>query len=63
MIKSRRMRLTGHVVCMGRNACMQNIGGNARKERVLSEYLDVGGGQDRDQWMYLVITVRNLRVP
>jgi hypothetical protein len=31
-MKSRRIRWGGHVACMGAEECIQDFGGNARKE-------------------------------
>jgi hypothetical protein len=78
MIKSRRMRWTGHVARMGRGG--MHIRGKARrKDRPRSKWVDnikmdlreIGWGginwidlaQDSDQWTALVNTVMNLRVP
>jgi hypothetical protein len=42
MIKSRRMRWAGHVARKVEEECMQDIGGNARKEGDHWENQDVG---------------------
>jgi hypothetical protein len=41
MIKSRRMRWTGHVARTGRRGCIYDIGGENQKERDHQEYEDV----------------------
>jgi hypothetical protein len=84
MIKSRRMRWTGHVTRMGekRNAYRILVGkpegktplGRPRRMWVDNIKMDlkemvwygvdwIDLAQDRDQWMALVYTVMNLRVP
>jgi hypothetical protein len=79
MIKSRRIRLTGHVALMGRRGMHIGIWLESQKEIDHYEDLDVGRtdlreigwgvmdrndlAQDRDQWSALANTVMNLRRP
>jgi hypothetical protein len=79
MIKSRRMRWTGHVARMGetKNACRILVGkpeGRPRRKWVNNIKMglrEIGWGdmdwidlaEDRDQWSVLVNKVMNLRVP
>jgi hypothetical protein len=84
MIKSRRMRWTGHVASMGekRNAYRILVGkpegkrplgrpGHRWEDNIRMDLIEIGCGsmdwidlvQDREQWMVLVNTVMNIRVP
>jgi hypothetical protein len=63
MIKSRTMRLAGHVARMGRRGMhMDNIKMDLRE--IGWDWMDwIDLAQDRGQWRALVNTVMNLRVP
>ena len=79
VIKSRRMRWAGHVVCMGENTgayrvLVGKLEGKRplerREDNIKMDLQEVGWGidwidlaQDRDRWRTLVNAVMNLRVP
>jgi hypothetical protein len=72
MIKSRRVRLAGHVARMGRRGMHIGYWWECQKEREHWEDQDVGVwagmewidlAQDRDRWRTFVNTVMNLPFP
>jgi len=67
VIKSRRMRWTGHVARMGEERGVYRVlVDNIRMDlqEVGCGYMDwIGQIQDRDRWQTLVSAVMNLRVP
>jgi hypothetical protein len=44
MIKSRRMRWTGHLECMGEEECIEDFGGKARRKENTREKKPYVGG-------------------